>query len=270
MPELARGVFSAGAFGLAALDHPVDLATWIATDERGSRIEAVCRERGVALMPGSQSAEFTSVAHATLDATGAATYVFDLDWQLPTIPDLTAYGHVHTGSIAAVIEPGGADVRAALAAARATGATVSYDPNARPSLMGAPAEDADRLHDWSMWIQRQFDPIALSDEAQLATINDKVAEFYAWVRPLIERRRSSPSDDLISALIAAEQEGDRLSGVELENLVLDVLVGGVDTSQSQLAHALRLLAERNHDLLRSRNVATRYEVGAAWALGRGR
>ena len=35
------------AFGLAALDHPVDLATWIATDERGNRIEAVCRERGV-------------------------------------------------------------------------------------------------------------------------------------------------------------------------------------------------------------------------------
>ena len=122
--------------------------------------------------------------------------------------------------------------------------TRPYPARVIAAVMGAPPEDADRLHDWSMWIQRQFDPIALSDAAQLATINDKVAEFYAWVRPLIERRRSSPSDDLISALIAAEQEGDRLSGVELENLVLDVLVGGVDTSQSQLAHALRLLAER--------------------------
>ena len=110
--------------------------------------------------------------------------------------------------------------------------------------MGAPAEDADRLHDWSMWIQRQFDPIALSDPEQLATINEKVAEFYAWVRPLIAARRESPSDDLISTLISAEQEGDKLSEVELENLVLNVLVGGVDTSQSQLAHALRLLAAR--------------------------
>ena len=148
------------AFGLAALDHPVDLATWIATDERGSRIEAVCRARGVALTPGSQAAEFTSVAHARLDASGAATYVFDLDWQLPTIPDLTAYGHVHTGSIAAVIEPGGADVRAALAAARATGATVSYDPNARPSLMGAPAE-ARRLIEEAIACA---DVVKLSDE----------------------------------------------------------------------------------------------------------
>jgi fructokinase len=148
------------AFGLAALDHPVDLATWIATDERGRRIEAVCRERGVALTPGSQDAPFTSVAHASLDGTGAATYVFDLDWQLAPIADLTAYGHVHTGSIAAVLEPGGTDVRAALAAARATGATVSYDPNARPSLMGAPAE-ARRLIEEAI---ATADVVKLSDE----------------------------------------------------------------------------------------------------------
>jgi cytochrome P450 len=111
-------------------------------------------------------------------------------------------------------------------------------------VMGAPEADAPRLHDWSMWIQRQFDPLALGDPEQRATIERKVGEFYAWVRPLIARRRETPSDDLVSTLIAAEAEGDRLSDVELENLVLNILVGGVDTTQSQLAHALRLLAER--------------------------
>jgi cytochrome P450 len=64
------------------------------------------------------------------------------------------------------------------------------------------------------------------------------------VRPLIARRRGTPADDLISSLILAEEEGERLSDVELENLVLNILVGGVDTTQSQLAHAVRLLAER--------------------------
>src|ERR671922_221701 len=59
---------------------------------------------------------------------------------------------------------------------------------------------------------------------------------------LIERRRDDPGDDLISTLIAASHEGDRLSDVECMNLVLNVLVGGVDTTQSQLAHALRLFA----------------------------
>lgn len=122
--------------------------------------------------------------------------------------------------------------------------TRPYPARVIAAVMGAPDEDADRLHDWSMWIQRQFDAVALGDPDQLETINRKVAEFYDWVRPLIERRRDSPSDDLISTLITAEEEGDKLSGVELENLVLNILVGGVDTSQSQLAHALRLLAER--------------------------
>ncbi|MBK5232270.1 MAG: cytochrome P450 [Thermoleophilia bacterium] len=111
-------------------------------------------------------------------------------------------------------------------------------------VMGAPPEDAAKLHDWSMWIQRQFDPIALSDPEMVERIQAKVGEFYDWVRPLIERRRTTPSDDLISSLIATEEEGEKLSGVELENLVLNILVGGVDTTQNQLAHAVRLLAER--------------------------
>ena len=148
------------AFGLAALDHPVDLATWIATDERGRRIEDVCRERGVALTAGSQGAPFTSVAHATLDASGAATYVFDLEWQVAAVPGLTAYGHVHTGSIAAVLEPGGGQVREILATARELGATVSYDPNARPSLMGRP-EQARRTIESSIELS---DVVKVSDE----------------------------------------------------------------------------------------------------------
>jgi cytochrome P450 len=109
-------------------------------------------------------------------------------------------------------------------------------------VMGAPAEDAPRLHDWSMWIQRQFDPIALSDPEAVETMQRKAGEFYAWVRPLIESRRQTPSDDLISNLIRTEEEGERLSNRELENLILNILVGGVDTTQSQLAQALRLLA----------------------------
>src|SRR5207244_4656302 len=69
------------------------------------------------------------------------------------------------------------------------------------------------------------------------------AEFYEYEDTLITERRQTPGDDLISALILAEEAGDRLSDGELRNLILNILVGGVDTSQSQLAHAVRLLAE---------------------------
>ncbi len=109
-------------------------------------------------------------------------------------------------------------------------------------VMGAPDDDAPRLHDWSMWIQRQFDPIALSDSATVATMQQKTGEFYDWVRPLIEARRQTPSDDLISNLIRTGEEGEKLSNQELENLILNILIGGVDTTQSQLAQAIRLLA----------------------------
>jgi cytochrome P450 len=109
------------------------------------------------------------------------------------------------------------------------------------TVMGARLEDAPRLYGWSNLIQRQFDGPSLMnerDEIELAC-----AEFYDWAGELIARRREDPADDLISTLIAAEQEGDRLSDVECMNLVLNVLVGGVDTTQSQLAHAVRLFAD---------------------------
>ena len=108
------------------------------------------------------------------------------------------------------------------------------------AVMGAPRADAPRLHYWSNWIQRQFDgPSLLTDRA---VIEGAVAEFYEWCGALLTKRRSTPGDDLVSVLIAAEEGGDRLSDVELVNLVLNVLIGGVDTTQSQLAHALRLFA----------------------------
>lgn len=110
------------------------------------------------------------------------------------------------------------------------------------TVMGAPLDDAPRLHEWSNWIQRQFDPPVLMAERE--RIERAVAEFYDYAGALLEARRDDPGDDLISQLIAAEQGGDRLSDVELVNLVLNVLIGGVDTTQSQLAHTLRLLAER--------------------------
>jgi cytochrome P450 len=116
-----------------------------------------------------------------------------------------------------------------------------YPSQVIATVMGAPLADAPRLHEWSNWIQRQFDPPVLM--AERPRIERAVTEFYAWAQELLTRRRGSPSDDLVSQLIAAEQDGDRLSDVELVNLVLNVLIGGVDTTQSQLAHAIRLLAE---------------------------
>jgi cytochrome P450 len=109
------------------------------------------------------------------------------------------------------------------------------------TVMGAPLSDAPRLHDWSLWIQRQFDVPSLMSERE--RIERAVEEFYEYVGQLLAQRRDDPGEDLISTLMEAEQAGDKLSDVELVNLVLNVLIGGVDTTASQLAQAIRLFAE---------------------------
>jgi cytochrome P450 len=108
------------------------------------------------------------------------------------------------------------------------------------AVMGAPLEDADRLHHWSTVIQRQFDAIALIDGR--AEIEAAVAELYEYLEELLAARREQPGDDLLSALLAAEDGGDRLSHPECVNLVLNVLVGGVDTTVAQLSQAIRVFA----------------------------
>jgi cytochrome P450 len=134
-----------------------------------------------------------------------------------------------------------------LAAIPADGRCEFLDAVARPypslviaEVMGAPLRYAPKLHEWSNLIQRQFDPVSLIEDR--ARIEDAVAEFYVWADELIVQRRASPGEDLITDLIVAEAGGERLSHDELCNLVLNILVGGVDTSQSQLAHAVRMLA----------------------------
>src|SRR3954470_15399857 len=102
------------------------------------------------------------------------------------------------------------------------------------SVMGAPLEDAPRLQEWANVIQGQFDPVKLSTE--LPALERAATEFQDYARGLLEERRRAPADDLISTLLDVPEE-------ESLSLVSSVLVGGVDTTQSQLAHAIRLLAE---------------------------
>jgi len=106
------------------------------------------------------------------------------------------------------------------------------------TILGAPLEDAPRLHEWSSWVQRQFDIRALS--ADLARIEAAVVEVNDYVEGLL----AGPPDpaSLLGALLAAEEQGDRLSHAECLNLAVNVLAGAIDTTQSQLSHGMHLFA----------------------------
>ncbi len=127
------------ALGLARLGHVVRFATRIGADADGDAVRARLDGDGVRLVEGAVVADRTSTATAVLDAAGAASYVFELVWDLPPV-DLLDTGHLHTGSIAANLAPGASRVHDLLAAAR-PGATTSYDPNLRPRIIGTADEE---------------------------------------------------------------------------------------------------------------------------------
>jgi len=108
------------------------------------------------------------------------------------------------------------------------------------TVLGAPHEDAGRLQEWSSWVQRQFDIRALSTNRD--DIERAVIEVQEYVAALLEARRAAPGDDLIGDLLAAREQGDRLSAEECVQLVVNLLAGGIDTTSAQLAHAIRLFA----------------------------
>jgi fructokinase len=122
------------AVGLARLGREVDFLTHIGDDPYGQRIAEYANHAGVQLVSGSEAAERTPTARLTVDETGSASYVFDLDWQLSGTPEVKPPLFVHTGSIAAVQEPGCLAV-AALVDTYRISATVTFDPNVRPSLI---------------------------------------------------------------------------------------------------------------------------------------
>jgi len=109
------------------------------------------------------------------------------------------------------------------------------------TVLGAPRQDAGRLHGWSSWVQRQFDIRALQTSRD--AIERAVTEVLQYVTGLLEARRAAPGDDLISELLAVREQGDRLSAAECVQLVTNLLAGGIDTTAAQLAHAIRLFAE---------------------------
>ncbi|HTY73714.1 MAG TPA: carbohydrate kinase [Actinomycetes bacterium] len=126
------------AVGLARLGSAVWLLTEIGDDAYGHLLRDHFDANGVNLPVPLESARPTSIAEARIGPTGAATYVFDLRWNAPGTERPLPAGstHAHTGSIGALLPPGGKKVPGWVEAARGR-ASVSYDPNVRPALMGA-------------------------------------------------------------------------------------------------------------------------------------
>ena len=147
------------AVGLARLGRGVDFLTHIGDDPRGRRIAEYVKKSGAELVSGSVTADHTPTALATLDESGSAQYVFDIDWQLAGTPEVAPPLVAHTGSIAAVLEPG-CRATVALLDAYHLSATITFDPNVRPALI----EDEEQARGRIDRLVERCDVVKASDE----------------------------------------------------------------------------------------------------------
>lgn len=101
-------------------------------------------------------------------------------------------------------------------------------------MLGVPAADTERFHAWSDTVLSDWQRDA--DEIMTAMI-----ELFGYFAELIEMKRSRPTDDLMSALIAARDDADRLSEHELTVMCCTLLIAGHETTANQVNLSLLLL-----------------------------
>jgi cytochrome P450 len=253
------------------LDLP-DLATADAAttiEEQSERVQAAAREHWIARNPfGFSILHHDDVVAVLRDkrwhsASGRIAEMFGIDDPAFTarrrVSILSAEGDVHTRLrrlVGKAFSPRAADrlrpfmrevvnglVDPVAPVGRADIAVDICEPYPIPiicELLGAPKDDWQLFSRWATDVLRIFNANLHEDLPVIMQAQDELDEY---TRALIAERRSKPADDLITDLIAAEEEGDRLSTDELVMMVEAVLVGGTDTTRNQLGCTVAVFAE---------------------------
>lgn len=122
------------AVGLARLEVPATLIAQVGHDEYGGLVVQHVTSSGAEIVAVPTQSGRTSVATARLDATGAASYDFDIEWSLPR-QELPPCHALHVGSLGTLLEPGCQSVRDLVEQACARELFVSFDANLRASFV---------------------------------------------------------------------------------------------------------------------------------------
>ena len=106
-------------------------------------------------------------------------------------------------------------------------------------MIGVPEEDLDRFKVWSDDLARLLEPILSERQLEKAYAADR--QFAAYFTKVIEERRREPRDDLVSRLVEAEEEGDKLTADETKVMLRLLLAAGNETTTNLLGNGMRAL-----------------------------
>jgi cytochrome P450 len=108
------------------------------------------------------------------------------------------------------------------------------------AMLGTPAADWHLFSDWADDVFKIFDWNVVNDEGDIVRAWNALTDY---LDEMVTRRREALGDDLLSDLIRAEIDGDRLSHDELLTLGATLLMAGTDTTRNQLAAAVQVFCE---------------------------
>lgn len=114
-------------------------------------------------------------------------------------------------------------------------------------MLDLPTDSSDEIRDWSQTLTASLEPTA--DDAVLDATEVAALQMGEYLGGIIEQRRRNPGDDLLSALIQAEEQGDRLSPAELLSFVILLYVAGHETTVNLIGNGTLALL-RNPDEMR--------------------
>jgi len=114
-------------------------------------------------------------------------------------------------------------------------------------LMGVPLDDRHLFGTWASDASRLLDCDVLSEGESMAGFM-AMMEFINYFNHLFDERRKSPQDDLVSALLAAESEGDRLSEPELRSIVVLLFIAGHETTMNLIGNGTSALLHSSDQL----------------------
>ncbi len=117
-------------------------------------------------------------------------------------------------------------------------------------MLGVPAQDRGRFREWSDDIALSVNPLLNSE--QIERVQQATEELFDYFEGIIEQRRQAPQNDMISALLAAEEEGDRLTHEELLSTLMLLLVAGNETTRNLIGNGMLTLLKNPAQLQRLR------------------
>jgi pimeloyl-[acyl-carrier protein] synthase len=112
------------------------------------------------------------------------------------------------------------------------------------AILGTPIEDRRLFKRWADDLLA-FQGVNKPAESTLLRSQDTIVEMKAYLTALIRERKGKPGEDLISQLVLAESEGDKLSEVELLNTCITLLVAGHETTTSLIGNGIYLLLSKS-------------------------